>query len=81
VEARISDAIFARFRADAQRASDAAAADPGGQLGNDSHASAAGSHPNQLFGQATPEPEPTLTEWEPTEPEPQRPVKNVRKAF
>jgi transposase len=59
---RISDAIFARLQADARRA--AAAADmrgPGGQPGNDSDASAAGSHPgNQLFGQATPEPATTL---------------------
>jgi transposase len=59
---RISDAIFARLQADARRA--AAATDmrgPGGQPGNDSVASAAGSHPeNQLFGQATPEPATTL---------------------
>ncbi len=58
---RISDTIFARLRADARRAADAATAGPGGQLGNDSDASAAGSHPkHQLFGQATPEPKPTL---------------------
>ena len=59
---RISDAIFARLQADARRA--AAATDmrgPGGQPGNDSVASAAGSHPeHQLFGQATPEPATTL---------------------
>ena len=59
---RISDAIFARLQADARRA--AAAADmrgPGGQPGNDSDASAAGSHPeHRLFGQATPEPATTL---------------------
>jgi transposase len=59
---RISDAIYARLQADARQA--AAAADmrgPGGQPGNDSVASAAGSHPeNQLFGQATPEPATTL---------------------
>jgi hypothetical protein len=57
---RISNAIFARLQADARRA--AARADgPGGQLGNDSLASAAGSHPKRrLFGQATPGPGPTL---------------------
>src|SRR6516164_1918597 len=39
----------------------AAAKGPGGQPGNDSDSSAAGSHPErQLFGQATPEPSPTL---------------------
>ena len=59
---RISDAIFARLRADARRAAAAASArGPGGQPGNDSVASAAGSHPgNRLFGQATPEPAITL---------------------
>jgi transposase len=41
---RISDAIFARLRADAQRAAGPAKG-PGGQQGNDSVASAAGSHP------------------------------------
>ena len=36
-------------------------AGPGGQPGNDSDSSAAGSHPaHQLFGQATPEPDTTL---------------------
>jgi transposase len=59
---RISDAIFARLQADARRAAAAAGMrGPGGQPGNDSDASAAGSHPgNQLFGQATPEPATTL---------------------
>jgi hypothetical protein len=59
---RISDAIFARLQADARRAAAAAGMrGPGGQPGNDSVASAAGSHPeNQLFGQATPEPATTL---------------------
>jgi transposase len=59
---RISDAIYARLQADARRAAAAAStAGPGGQPGNDSVASAAGSHPeNQLFGQATPEPATTL---------------------
>jgi transposase len=57
---RISDAIFGCLQADARRA---AARDngPGGQQGNDSIASAAGSHPrHRLFGQATPGPGPTL---------------------
>jgi transposase len=59
---RISDAIFARLHADARRAASAATIEgPGGQPGNDTDASAAGSHPeNQLFGQATPEPATTL---------------------
>jgi transposase len=54
---QISDAIFTRLRADARRAA-ARAADPGGQTGNDSAPSAAGSHPgHRLFGQATPGPD------------------------
>jgi len=54
---QISDAIFTRLQADARRAATAAAKDPGGQRGNDSYSSAAGSHPQrQLFGQATPGP-------------------------
>jgi transposase len=59
---RISNAIYARLQADAQPAARAAATGPGGQPGNDSYSSAAGSHPErQLFGQATPEPAtPTL---------------------
>ena len=59
---RISDAIFARLQADARRvASAASTGGPGGQPGNDSVASAAGSHPeHRLFGQATPGPESTL---------------------
>jgi transposase len=59
---RISDAVFARLQADARQATATAAAKgPGGQPGNDSDSSAAGLHPvNRLFGQATPEPSPTL---------------------
>ena len=54
---QISDAIFACLQADARRAAAASAKDPGGQQGNDSVASAAGSHPrHRLFGQATPGP-------------------------
>jgi hypothetical protein len=48
---KISDAIFARLQADARKA---AAKGPGGQPGNDSASSAAGSHPaRRHFGQAT----------------------------
>jgi transposase len=59
---RISNAIFARLQADARRAAGAASAKgPGGQPGNDSVASAAGSHPgHRLFGQATPGPRASL---------------------
>ena len=54
---QISDAIYKHLKADVARA----AQGPGGQAGNDSVASAAGSHPErQLFGQATPGPAPTL---------------------
>jgi transposase len=52
---RISDAIYARLRADAR------AAGPGGQPGNHSVSRAAGSHPERrLFGQATPGPQTSL---------------------
>src|SRR5207248_271341 len=54
---QISDAVFACLQADARRAAAAAAKSPGGQPGNDSGSSAAGSHPeHRLFGQATPGP-------------------------
>jgi hypothetical protein len=53
---QVSDAIFARLQADARRAA-AHVKSPGGQPGNDSDSSAAGSHPgHRLFGQATPGP-------------------------
>ena len=53
---QVSNAIFACLQADARRAA-ARAKGPGGQSGNDSVASAAGSHPrHRLFGQATPGP-------------------------
>jgi transposase len=57
---QVSDAFYKHLKADA--ACTAGSADsPGGQAGNDSVASAAGSHPEcRLFGQATPGPEPTL---------------------
>jgi hypothetical protein len=51
---QVSDAIFARLQADAQRAAGRTGG-PGGQTGNGSVSSAAGSHPrHRLFGQATP---------------------------
>jgi transposase len=53
---QVSNAIFACLQADARRAA-ARAEGPGGQQGNGSVASAAGSHPrHRLFGQATPGP-------------------------
>jgi transposase len=60
---RISDAIYRRLRADARRAASqpAQVTGPGGQAGNVTDASAAGSHPGcRLFGEATPGPTPTL---------------------
>ena len=60
---QVSNAIFACLQADARRAA-AHVKGPGGQQGNDSVASAAGSHPrHRLFGQATPGPghHPTAT--------------------
>ena len=58
---RISNAIFARLQADTRQAATASAKGPGGQPGNDSDSSAAGSHPErQLFGPATPGPATTL---------------------
>ena len=53
---QVSDALYKHLRTDAARAA-AGTQGPGGQTGNGSVASAAGSHPsNQLFGQATPRP-------------------------
>jgi len=58
---QISDAIYARLLADARQAATATVKDPGGQPGNDSDSSAAGSHPaHRLFGQATPGPATTI---------------------
>ena len=51
---QVSDAIFTRLRTDARWAA-TRAEDPGGQTGNGSAPSAAGSHPaRRLFGQAAP---------------------------
>jgi transposase len=81
---RISDAIYARLRADARQPAPSTQAGPGGQPGNDSDSSAAGSHPaNQLFGQATPEPSATLRPGIPSgeprhrNPHPGKPAKNL----
>jgi transposase len=53
---QVSNAIYACLQADAVRAA-AGSKSPGGQQGNGSVASAAGSHPrHRLFGQATPGP-------------------------
>jgi transposase len=69
---RISNAVYATLRADARHA--AAETGPGGQPGNDSASSAAGSHPaRQLFGQATPEPSP-----QPTTPNHQPPARTKK---
>jgi transposase len=58
---QISDAIFARLQADARQAAKRRVTGPGGQPGNDSASSAAGSHPaHRLFGQATPGPATTI---------------------
>jgi hypothetical protein len=43
---RISDTIYARLQADARQAAKTREKGPGGQPGNDSDSSAAGSHPN-----------------------------------
>jgi len=78
---RISDAIYARLLADAHQAPAARVTDPGGQPGNGSDSSAAGSHPaRQLFGQATPRPAtPTLRPGTPHRPPapPRRAAKKV----
>ena len=73
---QISDAIYKHLKADAARAAASNARGPGGQPGNDSAASAAGSHPErQLFGQATPGPAPTLR----SRPQPQKTTSRTRK--
>jgi len=74
---RISDAIYARLRADARIAG------PGGQPGNHSVSRAAGSHPErQLFGQATPGPQTTLRATAAPTPAmpPEPPADNTRQA-
>jgi transposase len=80
---KISDAIFARLKADARQAAAARTSGPGGQPGNDSDSSAASSHPErQLFGPATPGPDTTI--WPGTTadtPSPRKPIsKKIRPA-
>jgi transposase len=58
---QVSDAIYKRLKEDAARTATGSEQGRGGHQGNDSVASAAGSHPeHRLFGQATPGPDPTL---------------------
>src|SRR5450755_569614 len=58
---QISNAVFACLQVDAKQAAAASAKGPGGQPGNGSASSVAGSHPaRQLFGKATPGPGTTL---------------------
>ena len=79
---RVSDAIYARLRADARKAAAfARTSGPGGQPGNDSVASVTGSHPeNRLFGQATPGPDTTLRrQGRPTPARPPTASKKIRK--
>jgi len=65
---KVSDAIYRQLQADARRAGRTAAG-PGGQPGNDSASSAAGSHPERrLFGRATPGPAITLRPAAPKRP-------------
>jgi transposase len=79
---RISNAIYARLQADARQATAASTKGPGGQPGNGSDSSAAGSHPwRQLFGQATPGPATSLrptTRHKPARPSKSRPKKTQR---
>ena len=79
---RVSDAIYARLRADARKAAAfARTSGPGGQPGNDSVASVTGSHPaHRLFGQATPGPDTTLRrQGRPTPARPPTASKKIRK--
>jgi transposase len=70
---RISDAIYARLRADAR------AAGPGGQPGNHSVSRAAGSHPERRrFGRATPGPAASLRAAAALPPA--KPAKKTRRA-
>jgi len=71
---RISDALYHQMQLDAKRAAKPADAGPGGQAGNDSEASAAGSHPeHRLFGEATPGPTKTLRRSKHAPPRVRRP--------
>ena len=78
---QLSDVIYARLQADAARRAPAQANGPGGQSGNGSVSSAAGSHPGRrLFGQATPGPAPSLRAAAPRQRAAARPLKNSRRA-
>ena len=78
---QLSDAIYLRLKADAARGAPAQADGPGGQSGNGSGSSAAGSHPgHRLFGQATPGPAPSLRPGDPARRAlPATPFKNSRR--
>ena len=80
---RISDALYARLRADARNAAAASVKDPGGHPGNHSVSRAAGSHPaHRLFGQATPGPQTSLRPTAaliPATPPPGPPAKKTRR--
>jgi transposase len=78
---QLSDAIYVRLKADAARTVSAEASGPGGQSGNGSVSSAAGSHPGRrLFGQATPGPAPSLRPPAPAwRTVPATPFKNSRR--
>jgi len=82
---QLSDVIYARLQADAARRGrgiPAEAEGPGGQSGNGSVSSAAGSHPRRrLFGQATPGPQLSLRPAAPARRAvPTTPFKNSRRA-
>lgn len=78
---RLSDAVFVVLQADASRA-EVTEVGPGGQAGNGSMASVAGSHPeHRLFGEATPGPVATLEPQPPARPRPsQHRPKETRQA-
>jgi len=78
---QISDAIYARLIAGTARRTPADANGPGGQSGNGSVSSAAGSHPGRrLFGQATPGPAPSLRPAAPARRAvPATPLRNSRR--
>jgi len=78
---QLSDVIYTHLTADAARTRPAHADGPGGQSGNGSVSSAAGSHPRRrLFGQATPGPAPSLRAAAPRQRAAARPLKNSRRA-
>jgi transposase len=78
---QLSDAIYLRLKAGTARSAPPQADGPGGQSGNGSGSSAAGSHPgHRLFGQATPGPAPSLRPGAPARRAvPATPCKNSRR--